>query len=51
MYVEFVQNPFAGTQRDHIYARRSGTNMIANALPTTDGPYDGNDSVLLPTDD
>lgn len=50
-HVEFQQNPFVGVQRDHIYARRSGTAINANANPTNGGPYDGNDTVLLPTDD
>lgn len=50
-HVEFVQNPFAGTQRDHIYARRTGTGIAMNVAPTGNGPYDGNDTVLLPTDD
>lgn len=50
-HVEFVQNPFAGTQRDHIYARRTGTGLSMNTAPTGNGPYDGNDTVLLPTDD
>jgi prepilin-type N-terminal cleavage/methylation domain-containing protein/prepilin-type processing-associated H-X9-DG protein len=47
-HVEFQQNPFAGTQRDHIYARRTGTGVNMNGDPRTGGPYDGNDSVLLP---
>jgi prepilin-type N-terminal cleavage/methylation domain-containing protein/prepilin-type processing-associated H-X9-DG protein len=50
-HVEFQQNPFAGVQRDHNYARRTGTAINANAFPTGDGPYDGNDTVLLPVDD
>ncbi|MCS7034846.1 MAG: DUF1559 domain-containing protein [Phycisphaerae bacterium] len=48
-HVEFQQNPFVGVQRDHIYARRSGTGINQLADPKTNGPYDGNDSVLLPT--
>jgi len=50
-HVEFQQNPFAGTQRDHIYTRRTSTNTNTFGHPTSGGPYDGNDTVLLPTDD
>lgn len=50
-HVEFQQNPFVGVQRDHIYARRSGTGINQNALPENGSMFDGNDSVLLPTDD
>ena len=53
-HVDFVQNPFAGTQKDHIFCRRSGTgvNQLAASWGTgSTGPFDGNDSVLLPTDD
>ena len=49
-HVEFQSNPFCGVQRDNIYARRSnGANpFISQAV--IHSPYDGNDSVLLPTD-
>lgn len=50
-HVEFVQNPFAGAQRDHIYTRRSSTSIVSTGQnPTAGGPYDGNDTVLLPVD-
>jgi len=50
-HVEFQQNPFCGSQRDHIYTRRSNTNIVDRGQdPTTAGPYDGNDTVLLPVD-
>lgn len=50
-HVDFVQNPFAGAQRDNIYTRRnSNTAFFASADPTTGGPYDPNDTVLLPVD-
>jgi len=42
-HVEFLQNPFVGIQRDHIYANKNGQ-VIAS-------PVDPEDSILLPTDD
>ena len=42
-HVEFLQNPFVGVKRDHIYANRKGQ-VVAS-------PVDAEDSVLLPTDD
>lgn len=50
-HVEFVQNPFAGAQRDNIYTRRSSTNIVESGRnPTEAGPFDGSDTVLLPVD-
>jgi prepilin-type N-terminal cleavage/methylation domain-containing protein/prepilin-type processing-associated H-X9-DG protein len=50
-HVEFTQNPFAGAQRDHIYTRRTNTNVVGSGVsPSTGGPYDGSDTVLLPVD-
>jgi len=54
-HVEFQQNPFVSVQRDNIFARRKtssgfdsepGTFLTNGAL----GPYDANDTVLLPPD-
>jgi prepilin-type N-terminal cleavage/methylation domain-containing protein/prepilin-type processing-associated H-X9-DG protein len=52
-HVEWQSNPFVGTQRDNIYTARTtttpdqgGTNVVVN-----NGPYDSNDSFLLPLDD
>jgi hypothetical protein len=42
-HVEFLQNPFVGVQRDHIFTNKKGQ-VVAS-------PVDANDSVLLPTDD
>jgi prepilin-type N-terminal cleavage/methylation domain-containing protein len=50
-HVDFTQNPFVGAQRDNIYTRRSSTNIVQSGQnPTIGGPFDGNDSVLLPVD-
>ena len=58
-HVDFVTNPFVGQGRDNIYTYR--TTDITSAGPgnigltaTTGGnnsPWDGGDSILLPTDD
>jgi hypothetical protein len=47
-----VSNPFAGVQRDNIYARRAGSTGFNSATSpnTFMSSYDGNDNVLLPTD-
>lgn len=53
-HVEFLNTPFVGVQRDNIYtARFQTTATIAGAsnVTTTYSPYDGMDSILLPTDD
>jgi prepilin-type processing-associated H-X9-DG protein len=51
-HVEFMQNPFAGVQRDNIYCRRASSTGFAPAPgPIGQSPYDVNDSVLLPTAD
>jgi prepilin-type N-terminal cleavage/methylation domain-containing protein len=50
-HVEFQQNPFVGQQRDHIFTRRSTSNTIdVGQSGTQGGPYDGNDTILLPWD-
>jgi len=50
-HVEWVTNPFAGTQRDNIFTARSVTTPDSNTALTTLLPYDANDSFLLPLDD
>jgi len=47
-HVEFQNNPFVGVIRDNIYVRSNGLSFGANV---NDSPFNGNDSVLLPTDD
>jgi len=49
-HVEFVQNPWAGVQKDNIYTSRttSTTTAISNVFSY---PIDATDSILLPTDD
>jgi prepilin-type N-terminal cleavage/methylation domain-containing protein/prepilin-type processing-associated H-X9-DG protein len=51
-HVEFQSNPFCGTQRDNIFARRGNSTGFASApSPATfAGSYDANDNVLVPTD-
>jgi len=55
-HVEFDQNPFVGIQRDNIYTDYSANGPPpATGQPTGvallfNGPGDGNDSILLPTD-
>ena len=58
-HAEWASNPFCGTQHDNIYTGRL-TLPITTAGPNVSGgscsgvsasPYDGADSVLLPTDD
>jgi prepilin-type processing-associated H-X9-DG protein len=52
-HVSWESNPFAGVNRDNIYTRFDGKtptsgNDVTNPFGSS---YDGNDSVLLPTDD
>ena len=53
-HVSWESNPFSGVARDNIYTRSDGKpppptgNDVANPFGSS---YDGNDSVLLPTDD
>lgn len=53
-HVEFQQNPFVGVQRDNIFTRAGGAGTPPDPN-VSDGVIrssrDGNDSVLLPTDD
>ena len=42
-YVEFVQSPFVGVNKDNIFTSKSGK--------VIDAPQDPDDTVLLPTDD
>ena len=49
-HVDFVQNPFCGTQRDNIYTR-GGTDRTTVARPPVGADADpawAGDSVLLP---
>jgi len=49
-HVNFEQNPFVGTQRDNIYTvKLNSTSFSGNTF--IGSPLDGNDSILLPTDD
>jgi len=50
-HVEFQSNPFCGTQRDNIFARRgSSTGFASSTSNPAGGSYDANDNVLLPVD-
>jgi len=49
-HVEFVPNPFAGVNRDMIYARRAGPTGWASS-DIRNSPFDMNDSVLLPAEE
>jgi prepilin-type N-terminal cleavage/methylation domain-containing protein/prepilin-type processing-associated H-X9-DG protein len=56
-HVDFLQNPYVGVQRDHIFfARTQSANMTeqptaGNATLAKMSPFDANDNVLLPWDD
>jgi len=53
-HVAWESNPFVGTNRDNIYCAMVGTQTNQQEAAGTVGklgPYDGNDSVLTPTDD
>jgi len=51
-HVEFQSNPFCGTQRDNIFARRNSSTgfQSADSGNAANGSYDANDNVLLPVD-
>jgi prepilin-type processing-associated H-X9-DG protein len=49
-HVEFVSHPFAGVNRDMIYARRAGPSGFASS-EVRNSPFDANDNVLLPAED
>jgi prepilin-type N-terminal cleavage/methylation domain-containing protein/prepilin-type processing-associated H-X9-DG protein len=58
-HVEFDQNPFVGVQRDDIFTcyttpqaagTPGGSDMHGSSGAILNGPGDGNDSILLPTD-
>jgi len=57
-HVEFDQNPFVGVQRDNIFtcyatpaaAGTMGGTALTGTSALLNGPGDGNDSILLPTD-
>ncbi|HMO26827.1 MAG TPA: prepilin-type N-terminal cleavage/methylation domain-containing protein [Tepidisphaeraceae bacterium] len=49
-HVEFVQNPFVGSQRDNIFtARTASTPTQVSTAATTSSPFDAIDNILLPT--
>jgi prepilin-type N-terminal cleavage/methylation domain-containing protein len=61
-HVDWMNNPFCGTQRDNIFTGRFGITGNASTLPFSSGgvcskanvsssPIDGTDSILLPNDD
>jgi len=51
-HVSWESNPFAGVARDNIYTVSNGnTTTPGNNASLLVGPYDSNDSSLLPTDD
>jgi prepilin-type N-terminal cleavage/methylation domain-containing protein/prepilin-type processing-associated H-X9-DG protein len=51
-HVAWESNPFVGVNRDNIYANATTTNSAAvQQLSPVIGPYDANDSFLMPTDD
>jgi prepilin-type N-terminal cleavage/methylation domain-containing protein len=60
-HVDWMNNPFCGTQRDNIFTGRGGsapgntlpfsTGGVVNKNVATVGPLDNTDSILLPTDD
>src|SRR5439155_27390038 len=50
-HVAWESNPFVGTNRDNIYNASTSTTTQQTSTAMNAGPYDGNDSVLLPPDD
>jgi len=51
-HVEFQQNPFCGVARDNIYSRKAdSTSFSSNTSGFKVGPYNADDSLLLPPDD
>jgi prepilin-type N-terminal cleavage/methylation domain-containing protein/prepilin-type processing-associated H-X9-DG protein len=50
-HVAWESNPFVGTNRDNIYTAASNATGGQYTAGITFGPFDANDSVLLPTDD
>ncbi len=53
-HVEFVQNPYVGIQKDHIYTRQTTTGnpqQKGSHTGTMSSPLDANDSYLIPDDD
>ena len=51
-HVAWESNPFVGVNRDNIYTEyTASTGTVSQEFPITKGPYDANDSVLIPTDD
>jgi len=51
-HVAWESNPFVGVNRDNIYTQSSDSNgTVDKAGLWNHGPFDANDSILLPTDD
>jgi prepilin-type processing-associated H-X9-DG protein len=50
-HVEFQQNPFVGIDRDNVFTARTGEKPDPKTELIVAWPYDGKDSILLPTDD
>ncbi len=55
-HVAWESNPFVGVNRDNIYTEYTATTLAQDTAmfgtgTTVKGPFDANDSVLLPTDD
>jgi prepilin-type N-terminal cleavage/methylation domain-containing protein/prepilin-type processing-associated H-X9-DG protein len=50
-HVSWESNPFAGVSRDNIFTNSNGATNPGNNGVLGPGPYDGNDSILLPLDD
>jgi prepilin-type N-terminal cleavage/methylation domain-containing protein/prepilin-type processing-associated H-X9-DG protein len=50
-HVAWESNPFVGTNRDNIYTAVTATTQAQATSVNAMGPYDANDSVLLPTDE
>jgi len=48
-HVSFEQNPFVGVQRDNIFTTKNASTAFTGG-PVIGSPFDGNDSILLPTD-
>jgi len=53
-HVEFQQNPFCGVARDMIFGRKAsstGFDITFASGGTSNSPFNGDDSTLMPTDD
>jgi prepilin-type processing-associated H-X9-DG protein len=50
-HVEFQTNPFVGVQRDNVYTVGATTGDLTTSADYIGSPVNGNDSVMLPSDD